>query len=269
MNQNFTTGFFEKLAISLPTRIATTIGQGAKKIMANPAGRKAVTGAAIGAGVGAVGNAVVGDKNESLGSRVAKGAVGGGVAGALVSNIANKGGIKNPFKVTSPGGPGIPPGGASGGLNKPIVKTAFMVGFEKQAGGAGIAGKLVGLGKNAPAYIGGQIASLPSKAKAVGQQVVKGIEANKREFNIAKNKAIGPAGRIGQGTSMKGKTPDLSHVSAQAKVNTGKESPAAFKRDKGSFLNSARNVATAGVVAGTAGVAMGMKDKDENQQQRY
>lgn len=145
----------------------------------------------------------------------------------------------------------------------------FFDGFEKQAGPSGVIGKLVGLGKNAPAYVGGQIASLPSKAKAVGQSITKGIQANKREFNLSKNRTIGSAGRAGAGTSLKGKTPDLSHVSAQAKINTGKESPASIKRDKGSILGNARNIATAGVVAGTAGVAMGMKDKDENQPPRY
>lgn len=144
----------------------------------------------------------------------------------------------------------------------------FINGFNKHAGLAGTLGNLAGKAKNIPAVVGGAVHAAPAMAKAVGKDIKGGILARQREFAVSKNRALGPSGRIGAGTSLKGKSPDLSHAAPGARVTTGKESPAAIKRDKGSFLGNARNVATAGTIAAGVGVSMGMKDKDENQQ-RY
>lgn len=141
------------------------------------------------------------------------------------------------------------------------MKESFYEGFYKTAGPSGMLGTLVGKSKNLPAVAGSIAHATPAAAragaKAVGEQVAK----NQRQFNVSKLRAMGRTGRIGAGVKA---TADLSQQASKGKIMTGKTSPAAIAKAKGSFSERARNIAAATAVGGAAGVHYGMKDKDEN-----
>ena len=140
------------------------------------------------------------------------------------------------------------------------MNDSFLEGFYKIAGVPGMIGKLVGKGKNLPAAVGGAIHAAPAAAKkgvkAVGEQVAR----NQREFAVSKARELGRTGRIGAGIKT---SPDFSKQVQQGKIMTGKTSPAAIAKARGSFGSRVKNVAAATAVGGAAGLHYGMKENDD------
>ena len=149
-----------------------------------------------------------------------------------------------------------------------VMNKHFWVGFEKNAGAAGLFGKLVGGSGRAARSAVQAVKAIPAQVKAIPGQVKQKMVRNQREFDVMKRKGMGIEGRKASGVA--GKSPDLSTKAQQGKIMTGQESPAraALKAKKDSFWNKAKTTAQVGAAAGAAGIALGAQGMNEQAEQR-